>query len=833
MGVRSFRMLVPAALAFAVGCGGPSRDDPCSGVSCSSRGFCVADQGQAYCACIAGFHPEGLACVVNDPVDPCRGVACSGHGSCRNLADGPSCACDPGYRLLEGDECAARECDLVCVPIPPPDGGEVGETADDGDSGSCIPAGEERCNGQDDDCDGLTDEDFDLDFDRGNCGTCGRACGDATRGTGQCVLGTCEMICEPGWSNLDGIPENGCEAACVAGPTPAENTCDGRDDDCDGTTDEDWLTADTCGYGLCRRSSICHDGGITCRPRTPPAATDATCDGVDDDCDGLVDDECGGADADADADADVPSVCGNSAVEAGEECDDGNLVPRDGCEPDCTFSCHDAGDCDDGNPCTTDTCGPAGTGRLCTNPVDVGATCDDGNECTSGEACDASGACSGGTSTCTCGSDPDCASHEDGDLCNGTLICSGHACVVDPATVVDCPTNLDTDCRRNTCNPGSGNCNLEPINEGLACNDGEFCTLTDRCRDGACEGTGTPCAAGPCATGCDEDRDECRAVASGTVCRPAAGPCDGEETCDGSSTDCPADAFRPSSYTCRTTAGTCDTAESCTGFSPGCPGDAFRPSSTVCRPSGGICDLQENCTGSSEDCPADTFQSSSTECRAATGPCDVAERCTGSSVTCPGDAHASDGTVCQNDGTICGEPKDCHICSSGACVLNGGHYDASCTPSCGVIATKCHDTTDCCWASDVCTRGDHGPSNDCEQCCIGSCCTPSGGPESACLDGRDNDCDALTDCDDPDCHTGYELVCNDSRDNDCDGLWDCDDPDCYMAYCGAGFCLTVGCCGIDPCLGCDCGEQYSTDCGVYINCGYCSGTCVGNCSCIY
>ncbi len=32
------------------------------------------------------------------------------------------------------------------------------------------------------------------------------------------------------------------------------------------------------------------------------------------------------------------AVCGNGIVEAGEQCDDGNLIPGDGCDPDCTFS---------------------------------------------------------------------------------------------------------------------------------------------------------------------------------------------------------------------------------------------------------------------------------------------------------------------------------------------------------------------------------------------------------------------------------------------------------------------------------------------------------------
>src|SRR5437773_10813014 len=48
--------------------------------------------------------------------------------------------------------------------------------------------------------------------------------------------------------------------------------------------------------------------------------------------------------------------CGNSVVEAGEQCDDGNLVAGDGCSASCRLEVcgngiRDAGEqCDDGNP---------------------------------------------------------------------------------------------------------------------------------------------------------------------------------------------------------------------------------------------------------------------------------------------------------------------------------------------------------------------------------------------------------------------------------------------------------------------------------------------------
>src|SRR5262249_36847186 len=51
-----------------------------------------------------------------------------------------------------------------------------------------------------------------------------------------------------------------------------------------------------------------------------------------------------------------------------------------------------------------------------------------------------------------------------------------------------------------------------------------------------------------------------------TICRASTGPCDVQETCNGSAI-CPADAFSPSGTVCRAPAGVCDAAEVCTGSS--------------------------------------------------------------------------------------------------------------------------------------------------------------------------------------------------------------------------------------------------------------------------
>jgi hypothetical protein len=132
-----------------------------------------------------------------------------------------------------------------------------------------------------------------------------------------------------------------------------------------------------------------------------------------------------------------------------------------------------------------------------------------------------------------------------------------------------------------------------------------------------------------------------------TVCRAAAGPCDAVEYCTGSSGTCPTDAVLPNTTVCRARnpLKPCDVDDLCTGGVT-CPVRAM-DAGVVCRPAAGPCDVAEACNGISEDCPADAFKPSTTVCHAAvTEECDVAEYCTGSSAACPSNAVINTGQVC-------------------------------------------------------------------------------------------------------------------------------------------------------------------------------------------
>ncbi len=218
-------------------------------------------------------------------------------------------------------------------------------------------------------------------------------------------------------------------------------------------------------------------------------------------------------------------------------------------------------------------------------------------------------------------------------------------------------------------------------------------------------------------------------------------------------------------------------------------------------------------------------------CRCGSGaPCSSGQQCvgTGTSATCQCTSASCgggccDGTTCvaygsQNDGRCGTDGESCHGCqngrtcsNSGVCLCFGDETPPN-ESSCGDnVDNDCDGDTDCADANcngDSC--GAHG-----RICSGGSCvCSGNGGTaqstESLCSDGHDNDCDGNTDCADGNCDgascgangricsgstcvcsgnggtaQSTESTCNDGHDNDCDGSTDCDDGNCDGASCGA------------------------------------------------
>ena len=126
----------------------------------------------------------------------------------------------------------------------------------------------ETCNDLDDDCDGTADNGFDKQNDVRYCGGCSPCQLDHTQ-TYTCNAGVCEVgVCAPGYVDQDGKDPDGCEYQCTpSGP----EVCDGVDNDCNGVTDENLGTPPA----ICnkRSGSPCQNVTAECKPNCSGTTT--------------------------------------------------------------------------------------------------------------------------------------------------------------------------------------------------------------------------------------------------------------------------------------------------------------------------------------------------------------------------------------------------------------------------------------------------------------------------------------------------------------------------------------------------------------------------------
>jgi len=555
-------------------------------------------------------------------------------------------------------------------------------------------------------------------------------------------------------------------------------------------------------WGSCAGKRICTDSGLTGCDATIPAAE--TCNTLDDDCDGEVDEAtlvegeyvalCDDANPCTDDACLAEGGCQNSPVDGGE-CLDGDP---------CTVADHcDAGscvgepvECTDDNPCTDDLCTVVGG---CEFPPAVGA-CDDGDACTVADQCE-QGQCVGVALPCECAVDADCADLEDGDLCNGTLFCDTaqlpYSCAVAEATLVVC-AEADAFCQQAHCEPSTGACSVVAAHEGLPCDDGDACTVNEKCVAAACEGgaalncnDGNPCTDDVCGVAGCEHTDNSQPCSDGDVCTVgdacSAGACSPGSALDcDDGNGCTDDACSAATGCTHTAAaGQCDDGSACT------VGDAC--SAGVCQPGGPpACDDGKQCTLDTCDpgsgCVATPIDGGCTD----GDPCTLNDYCAAGACVSGATPDCDDGNPCTDDSCgaqgLCVNAANTGQCDDGnVCTTGDNCGDGACKTS---GALDCDDgkscTQDSCDAADGCiNEAIEGGCTDGDPCTLNDYCAAG-----ACVPGATPNCDDANPCTDDACadtglcvHTPNDAACSDK--NACT-LGD---------HCAGGVCASTGALG--------------------------------------
>jgi hypothetical protein len=296
------------------------------GSACASDKDCAGNPAGAVCdtttgmcvGCTASDNPCGMGKYCDVMSKSCL-LGCSSDADCANSTDGPHCnatmhacvACLSDNDCPAGETCAMgpQQCFPGCNPM------------------KACPTNQVCCGSF---C-------YDLENDANHCGSCMTSCPAPPNAQGACSKGQCGLTCNPGWADCDGNAANGCEwnvfqngpcactpgqmQPCYQGPPGTEGvgTCKGgaqtcnaagtswgpcvgqvlpqpemcnstQDLNCDGVIGD---APDIDGDGWTACNGDCCEIPSQCKGLNPalvnPGAFEIPGNGVDDNCDGIID----------------------------------------------------------------------------------------------------------------------------------------------------------------------------------------------------------------------------------------------------------------------------------------------------------------------------------------------------------------------------------------------------------------------------------------------------------------------------------------------------------------------------------------------------------------